>query len=162
MFQTICRTGIFMICAQAIVQFRPHESYEKYLKLLVSVIILIQLFLPIRNLLAGTDGTDADAILDSFRQSLEQEMGDTRLRAQEMDALLEQMTLEEVRRRVEEQAAAAQGDKGQEAPGKTGEEADEETGSVGDNLEGRTVTVEVEPVDPILGEQTGGMWIDGE
>ena len=156
-----------MICAQAIVQFRPHESYEKYLKLLVSVMILIQLFLPIRNLLKGVDGADADALLNSFRQSLEQEMADARRQAEEADALLEQMTLEqmtleEVRRRMEEQSAAAQEDDGQEAAGGTGGEAGKETGNVRDDQTGRTVTVEVEPVEPILGEQTGGMQIDGE
>ena len=151
-----------MICAQAIVQFRPHESYEKYLKLLVSVMILIQLFLPIRNLLEGADGIDADALLDSFRQSLEQEMEDAELKAQEMDALLEQMTLEEVRRRMEEQAAAAQEENGQEAAKGMGGETDGETGNMGGDMEGRTVTVEVEPVEPVLGEQTGGIWIDGE
>lgn len=151
-----------MICAQAIVQFRPHESYEKYLKLLVSVMILIQLFLPIRNLLKGVDGANADALLNSFRQSLEQEMADARRQAEEADALLEQMTLEEVRRRMEEQSAAAQGDDGQEAAGGTGGEAGKETGNVRDDQTGRTVTVEVEPVEPILGEQTGGMQIDGE
>lgn len=162
LFQAICRTGIFMICAQAIVQFRPNESYEKYLKLLVSVMILIQLFLPIRNLLKGVDGADADALLNSFRQSLEQEMADARRQAEEADALLEQMTLEEVRRRMEEQSAAAQWDDGQEAAGGTGGEAGKETGNVRDDQTGRTVTVEVEPVEPILGEQTGGMQIDGE
>ena len=35
LFQAICRVGMFMICAQAIVHFRPNEAYEKYLKLLV-------------------------------------------------------------------------------------------------------------------------------
>ena len=47
LFQAICRVGIFMICAQAIVHFRPKEAYEKYLKLLVSAMVLVQLFLPL-------------------------------------------------------------------------------------------------------------------
>lgn len=143
-----------MICAQAVIHFRPHESYEKYLKLLVSVMILIQLFLPIRNLLQGADGMDVDALLSSFRQSLEQEMADAKRQAQEMDELLEQMTLEEVRRRMEQQAAEAQEESGQEAAGETGGKADDQTGG--------TVTVEVEPVEPVFGDQTGGMWLDGE
>lgn len=42
--KTICRVGVFMICAQAIVHFRPKASYEKYLKMLVSAMILLQLF----------------------------------------------------------------------------------------------------------------------
>ena len=45
-FQIVCRLGIFMVCARLLIHFRAQESYEKYLKLLVSVMILIQLFLP--------------------------------------------------------------------------------------------------------------------
>ena len=105
LFQAICRTGIFMICAQAIVHFRPQESYEKYLKLLVSVMVLIQLFLPLGSFLAGISSEAAAGQLEDFRQSLEQSMEEARQKAEKTDALLEQMTLEEVRRRMEAQAA---------------------------------------------------------
>lgn len=43
--KVICRMGIFMICAQAIVHFRPKASYEKYLKMLVSMMLVLQMFL---------------------------------------------------------------------------------------------------------------------
>lgn len=46
----ICQMGIFMICAQAIVHFRPKASYEKYLRMLVSSMILVQIFLAIGSL----------------------------------------------------------------------------------------------------------------
>ena len=189
LFQAICRTGIFMICAQAIVQFRPNESYEKYLKLLVSVMILVQLFLPIGRLLTGSGRIEADTLPASFWEGLEQGIEETRRQAEETDALLQQMTLEEVRRRMEEQAAAS----GKEDKTKqTAEEADVEEGAsgIGEDVEkdakeddmkgavkeegeeaaggavdeqaGGRVTVEVEPIAPILGEQTGGMQGDGE
>lgn len=43
----ICEIGIFMICTGAIVNFRPKASYEKYLKMLVSAMVLVQLFVAI-------------------------------------------------------------------------------------------------------------------
>ena len=104
LFQAICRTGIFMICAQAITHFRPQESYEKYLKLLVSAMVLIQLFLPIGGVLAGVDGKTVADRMEEFRESLAESMEEARLQAIEQEALLERMTLEEVRRRMEEQA----------------------------------------------------------
>ena len=52
----IRQMGIFVICAQALIHFRPKESYEKYMKLLVSVMILAQLFTPVARLL-GRDGS---------------------------------------------------------------------------------------------------------
>lgn len=106
LFQAICRTGIFMICAQAIIHFRPQGSYEKYLKLLVSVMVLIQLFLPLGSFLAGVGSQETYGQLESFRMNLERSMEEARQRAEESNAMLEQMTLEEVRRRMEEQAAA--------------------------------------------------------
>lgn len=102
LFQTICRIGIFMICAQAAVHFRPRESYEKYLKLLVSAMVLIQLFLPVGRFLSHMGGGEEEVLPQAFLEGLEEEMWAAESRAREADALLEQMTLEEVRRRVEE------------------------------------------------------------
>jgi len=50
LMESICKTGIFIICAQVLLHFRPKASYEKYLKMLVSAMILIQLFIPVSNL----------------------------------------------------------------------------------------------------------------
>lgn len=44
---------IFMTCAQLLVYFRPKESYEKYLKLLMSALILLQFLTPIQRLFTG-------------------------------------------------------------------------------------------------------------
>ena len=103
LFQAICKVGIFMICAQAITHFRPREVYEKYLKLLVSVMILIQLFLPVGGFLLGESTEETAGRLAFFREGLEREFQLSSLEAEETDKLLEQMTLEEVRRRMTEQ-----------------------------------------------------------
>lgn len=103
LFHAICKVGIFMICAQAIIHFRPREAYEKYLKLLVSVMILIQLFLPFGGFLLGESVGETAERLALFRERLEQEFRLSNLEAEETDKLLEQMTLEEVRRRMVEQ-----------------------------------------------------------
>lgn len=108
LLQTICRIGIFMICAQTIVHFRPRETYEKYLKLLVSVMILIQLFLPVGSFLLGGNIEQTLEGLEMFRTQLEQEMETAAREAEETNKLLEQMTLEEVRKRMEEQNSQAE------------------------------------------------------
>lgn len=116
--QTICKIGIFMICAQAIVHFRPKETYEKYLKLLVSVMILIQLFLPMSSFLLGGGMEQTLKGLALFRTQLEQDMESAAQEAAAADKLLEQMTLEEVRKRVEDQNSqteeAVEGTRGME------------------------------------------------
>lgn len=108
LFQTICKIGIFMICAQAIIHFRPRETYEKYLKLLVSAMILIQLFLPIGSFLLGGGMEQTLKRLEQLRTQLEQEMDSAAREAADTDKLLEQMTLEEIRKRVEEQERLAE------------------------------------------------------
>lgn len=107
LFQAICKVGIFMICAQAIVHFRPQEAYEKYLKLLVSVMILIQLFLPVGSFLLGGGMGETARRLEQFREELEQELELSAQEAADADEALERMTLEEVRKRMEEQERAA-------------------------------------------------------
>lgn len=109
-FQTICRIGIFMICAQAIVHFRPRETYEKYLRLLVGVMVLIQLFLPVGSFLLGGGIEQTMKGLEQFWANLEQEMELAAREAAEADERLEQMTLEEVRKRMEEQNSQGEED----------------------------------------------------
>ena len=75
---TIIRTGIFIICAQVLVHFRPKGSYEKYFKMLVSAMILIQLFLPVSNLFTGEGENSLAARVEWFRQQLEQSLEQTK------------------------------------------------------------------------------------
>lgn len=177
-FQAICRMGIFMICAQAMIHFRPQEAYEKYLKLLVSVMVLIQLFLPLGSFLLGGGGQEAAELLAQFKQELEQGMDAARESAEEADVLLQQMTLEEVRRLMEEQKsgeAAAGGEKEkmgeeesripekqedgnvQEKEG-TREEGKDDVGADGQGTEENNggydgeadgIQVEIKPVEPV-------------
>lgn len=125
LFRTICRVGIFMICAQAVIHFRPRESYEKYLKLLVSVMVLIQLFLPLGGILLGGGVEEVLAGLEEFREALEQEMETAAREAEAADALLEEMTLEEVRQRMEEAAGGEGSAEEKETAAEAGEEASE-------------------------------------
>lgn len=149
LFQAICRVGMFMICAQAIVHFRPNEAYEKYLKLLVSVMILIQLFLPIGSFLLGGGMEETARRLELFRTQLEQDMQAVTREAAEADKLLEDMTLEEIRRRVEEQkeaeaAGAASGR--EEGQGQDAGEARREEGSGGEEKDGGAETLNIPEV----------------
>lgn len=134
LLRTICRIGIFMICAQAIVHFRPKETYEKYLKLLVSVMVLIQLFLPMGSFLLGGGMEQTLERLALFRTQLEQDMESAAQEAAAADKLLEKMTLEEVRKRVEDQNSHT-------------EEELEETGKTGGVEEVPEVTVIVGPIE---------------
>ncbi|MBR1855139.1 MAG: stage III sporulation protein AF [Lachnospiraceae bacterium] len=68
----VCRAGVFILCAQVLVHCRPNSSYEKYLKMLVSAMILMQLFLPISRLLSDTGEVDIQEDMDWFRMQMQE------------------------------------------------------------------------------------------
>ena len=98
--QTVCRTGIFVICAQVLVHFRPNASYEKYMKMLVSAIILLQLFLPVSSLFTGEGEQSLAERVAQFEEQLELSMERAVQKYSASEELLERMTLEEVRERM--------------------------------------------------------------
>lgn len=53
LIQSIVRIAIFLIFAQTIVHLSPRESYAKYMKLLVRLMLIESLLVPISTLLTG-------------------------------------------------------------------------------------------------------------
>lgn len=136
-----------MICAQAITHFRPQESYEKYFKLLVSVMVLIQIFIPLGNFAAGLGKASLSSQLSDFQTSLEQSMEEARRQAEKTDKMLEEMTLEEVRRRMEEQEI-----QNSEAQSSRQEQNQDEQDGTDVSIEPRNVNIEIEPIEQIIAE----------
>ena len=71
LYHVIGQVGIFLICAQTLVHFRPRESYEKYLKLLLSVMLLIQLLQPLLTVLGGDKIAGTDVQATEFAQEIQ-------------------------------------------------------------------------------------------
>lgn len=143
LFQAICKVGIFMICAQAIIHFRPQEAYEKYLKLLVSVMILIQLFLPVGSFLLGDGMGETAERLEQFMEELESDLSLSAQEAADTDAMLERMTLEEVRKRMEEQEREREAGEQESAERET---AGQENGGKEAEAQRGDISVTVDPV----------------
>lgn len=134
-FQAICRVGIFMICAQAIVHFRPQEAYEKYLKLLVGIMTLIQLILPIGSFFAGGGRQEAEETLKRFGLEMEESIREAEKNAALTDELLQQMTLKEVLRQAESNrsGAGAQPENSESGAGVQAENSGNGTGAQAEN-----------------------------
>lgn len=67
--ELICRIGIFMIAAQAVIHFAPSDKYAKYMRLVVGIIILLQFLSPVYNILSA-DAADWDAQLSDIEADL--------------------------------------------------------------------------------------------
>ncbi len=98
--EAIVRMGIFMICAQVLIHFRPNGSYEKYMKLLVSVMVLAQIFFPVMNLFLG-EGQEMEDRVALFSQKAEEARQEALQNAGKSEEVLNQMTLEELRNQLE-------------------------------------------------------------
>lgn len=100
-FRAICQMGIFMICAQAIIHFRPNGSYEKYLKMLVSTMILVQVFLPVSRLLTSGTQEGVEERIAIMEEEIEKSMEEAQKTAVITDEMLNKMTLDEVKTRLD-------------------------------------------------------------
>lgn len=72
--ESMVKLTVFVICAQTIIHFRPKETYEKYLRLLMNLLILLLLILPVKNLLQGGAGADLDEEYKLFQRKMEEYM----------------------------------------------------------------------------------------
>ena len=61
--------SVFVLCGQLLLFFRPKDSYEKYFKLIVNLMILLQFLTPFLSICRGEDG--ADVWLEEILQEIE-------------------------------------------------------------------------------------------
>lgn len=70
--QSVCKIGVFIICAQILVHCRPDSSYEKYLKMLVSAMILVQMLAPVCSLLFGAEAESMEQKIQWFQEVIQE------------------------------------------------------------------------------------------
>ncbi len=100
MLEKIGQLAVFLICAQTLVHFRAKESYEKYMKLLVSMMLLILLVEPIMNLFSErTCGTFLEQVR-WYEQQLREIVISTGLENQEIQQRLQDITQKSVEEAV--------------------------------------------------------------
>lgn len=87
----VSQIGTFMICAQVLIHFRPDGSYEKYLKFLVSIMILAQLLSPFLQLTATyQDPEKRLQDMEGYRRQMEES---TEWIGQDAELVMEKMAL---------------------------------------------------------------------
>ncbi len=77
------RIGIFIICAQSVMHFVAGKSYEKYVKLLIGIMILAQFVVPVRALLLGGDKAEIYTSIEAFQKEMEVALDGTDIKYEE-------------------------------------------------------------------------------
>lgn len=67
----IKRMGIFLICAESILHFAPGNSYQKYIRVLIGLMLLTQFLIPVKAILTGEDMAAIENRVNEFRVELE-------------------------------------------------------------------------------------------
>lgn len=70
--ELIKKIGIFMIAAQAVIHFAPEHKYEKYLKLIVGIMVLLQFLSPLYKI-SGGEEPDWSALLSDMELEVDTE-----------------------------------------------------------------------------------------
>ncbi len=135
-FGIIKQVGIFMICAQMLLHFKASENYGKYIRLLMSMMVLIQLAVPLSGLLRGRTGENLAQGLTRYETLLTEQRGEINASCIQAEQLLEELTLEEIKTRINNQ-------KTEES--EQGEDTSEET------ADAKTAPVTIEPIAISLG-----------
>lgn len=96
---TIRQIGIFMICAQAVLHFKPSAKYEKYLKLLISVMVLVQLLVPFLRFFSSDGEAFFNWRIQEIGGNMEQEMAQLQIE----NSIREETILKEMEEKVKTQ-----------------------------------------------------------
>lgn len=126
LLNSIRQIGVFMICAQALIHFKPKGSYEKYLKLLVSSMILVQILSPVAALLSGGGGQSLEERIAFYGKSFDRGLGEAAVQEYRIEqlrqSLLEtQLEALDIPQQGESQEMAVDEGAGQDSRKETGE-----------------------------------------
>ena len=69
----ICEIGVFLVCAQTVICFRPRAAYEKYLKFLVGLMVLLLIQTSVFRMFQKETGETMEQKIESFYRELEEE-----------------------------------------------------------------------------------------
>lgn len=135
-FEVIKQAGIFMICAQMLLHFKASENYGKYIRLLMSMMVLIQLAVPLSGLLRGRTGENLAQGLTRYETLLTEQRGEINEACIQAEQLLEELTLEEIKTRINNQKT---------------EESEQREDTSEETADAKTAPVTIEPIEISLG-----------
>ena len=135
-FEVIKQVGIFMICAQMLLHFKASENYGKYIRLLMSMMVLIQLAVPLSGLLRGRTGENLAQGLTRYETLLTEQRGEINEACIQAEQLLEELTLEEIKTRINNQKT---------------EDSEQREDTSEETADAKTAPVTIEPIEISLG-----------
>lgn len=132
--EKIGQLAVFLICAQTLIHFRAADSYEKYIKLLVSLMLLILLFGPLGAIFGGESTGDLAEKIWMYEQGLQETVLNPTMQEEDIQVMIDSITEKKIREGIE----YAEGEE-------TGKDSAEDM-DIGPSSETEAVTVEIETI----------------
>ena len=96
MLREIGRVAVFIICAQTLLHFRAKESYEKYIKLLISMMVLMLFLKPFFSGKFGTESDFLEQMIAKHEKELEENVFSMEMNQEKVEEIVMSMSLEAV------------------------------------------------------------------
>lgn len=96
MLREIGRVAVFIICAQTLLHFRAKESYEKYIKLLISMMVLMLLLNPFFSGKFGTESDFLEQMIAKHEKELEENIFSMETNQEKVEEIVMSMSMEAV------------------------------------------------------------------
>ena len=71
MISGMIRFAVFVLCVQMLLWFSPNESYEKFLRLLVNLLVLVQFIVPLSSFFLHASAGNLHAETERLKAGLE-------------------------------------------------------------------------------------------
>lgn len=91
MLKEIGQVASFIICVGMLLHFRAKESYEKYIRLCISLILLLFLTQPLFGIMHGVKGGDIMQMIQGFDNQMEEALLDMQPDEKDMEMILRSM-----------------------------------------------------------------------
>lgn len=141
LIKSLIQTAVFMICARTMVQLRPKGDYEKYLKLLVSLMILSQITFALTGLWKG--GGEQEKQLEALEQQLSESLSKAGSLTGEAQRKVEELTMGQIREALAQEEKKKQSAKQEEIPLQKQSQTEQQS----NNKEKQTrITIKIEPI----------------
>lgn len=97
LFNLIKQVSVFVVCAQMILHFKPTAQYGKYIKLLIGLMVLVQLFVPLMSLIGKGGATVFSERMEYYQRIVADSMAAAGLDGVATAERVEEMRLEEIK-----------------------------------------------------------------
>lgn len=91
MLKEIGQVASFLICAGMLLHFRAKESYEKYIRLIVSMMVLLLLIQPLWGIMNGEKSDNLMWLIKSYEAKMDTSLLSLQPEEQEMEEILKSL-----------------------------------------------------------------------